>query len=369
MSRLFQPLTLRQLTLPNRIAVSPMCQYSARDGIANDWHLVHLGGYAIGGAGLVISEATAVTADGRISPQDLGIWSDEHIEPLARITRFIRSQGAVAGIQLAHAGRKASCHRPWSGSGAVSVEEGGWVPVAPSAIPFADHYPKPVALDAAGLVAIRQAFADAAERALRAGFQVIEIHAAHGYLLHQFLSPLSNQRTDQYGGSFENRIRLLLETVTAVQAVWPRELPLLVRVSATDWVEGGWTADETVLLAERLKAIGVDLIDVSSGGSAAHAKIPVGPGYQVDFAARIRRETGAATGAVGMITTSEQAERIVQDGQADLILLGRELLRDPQWPLRAAAELEATAYWPPQYLRAAPAGSLQRDTFDYANGA
>ncbi|HEY9103954.1 NADH:flavin oxidoreductase/NADH oxidase [Chitinimonas sp.] len=368
MSRLFEPLALRQLTLANRIAVSPMCQYSAHDGLANDWHLVHLGGYAFGGAGLVISEATAVTPEGRISPQDLGIWSDEQIAPLARITRFIRSQGAVPGIQLAHAGRKASCHRPWSGNGAIAPQDGGWVPVAPSAIAFADNYPQPMALDAAGVAAIPQAFAAAARRALQAGFQLVEIHAAHGYLLHQFLSPLSNLRTDAYGGSFDNRIRLLQETVAAVRAAWPAELPLLVRLSATDWVEGGWTADETVALARRLKESGVDLIDVSSGGSAPQAQIPVGPGYQVGFAERVRQEAGIASGAVGMITDAQQAENILASGQADLVLLGRELLRDPQWPLRAAEALEATGYWPPQYLRAAPRGSVQRDTYDYANG-
>lgn len=368
MPRLFEALSLRQLTLPNRIAVSPMCQYSAHEGLANDWHLVHLGGYAVGGAGLVISEATAVVPEGRISPQDLGIWSDEQIAPLARITRFIRSQGAVPGIQLAHAGRKASCHRPWSGSGVVSPQDGGWVPVAPSAIAFADHYPQPVALDAAGVAAIPQVFAAAARRALQAGFQLVEVHAAHGYLLHQFLSPLSNRRVDAYGGSFENRIRLLLETVAAVRAVWPAELPLLVRLSATDWVEGGWTADETVALSRRLKESGVDMVDVSSGGNALQAQIPVAPGYQVAFAERVRQEAGIASGAVGLITDAHQAEEIVASGQADLVLLGRELLRDPQWPLRAAEALETTGYWPPQYLRAAPQGSAQRDTYDYANG-
>lgn len=368
MSRLFQPLTLRELTLPNRIAVSPMCQYSAHEGMANDWHLVHLGTYAAGGAGLIISEATAVLPEGRISPQDLGIWSDEHIAPLARITRFIRSQGAVAGIQLAHAGRKASCYRPWSGSGVVPLDQGGWTVVGPSELAFADNYPQPQALDAAGLAAIPQAFADAARRALAAGFQVAEVHAAHGYLLHQFLSPLSNRRTDGYGGRFENRIRLLLETVEAVRGVWPDGLPLLVRVSATDWVEGGWSADETVALAGRLKHLGVDMLDVSSGGSALAAQIPVGPGYQVDFAARVRREAGLPSGAVGMITDAAQAEAILAQGRADLVLLGRQLLRDPYWPLHAAASLGLPAAWPAQYLRAAPQGSTARATVDYAQG-
>lgn len=359
---LFKPLALRGVTLANRIAVSPMCQYSAHEGLANDWHLVHLGGFAVGGAGLVICEATAVTPEGRISPQDLGIWSDAHIEPLARVVRFIRSQGAVAGIQLAHAGRKASTYRPWGGRhGAVVEEEGGWATIGPSAVKFADDYPMPVALDAAGIAAIPSAFAAAAERALRAGFEVAEIHAAHGYLLHQFLSPLSNRREDAYGGSFDNRIRLLLETVEAVRAAWPENLPLLVRVSATDWVEGGWTGDDTVALAQRLKPLGVDLLDVSSGGSSPSARIPVGPGYQVSFAERVRRETGLATGAVGMITTPEQAASILRDQQADLVLLGRELLRDPRWPLHAAARLGREVSWPAQYLRAAPQGTPARE--------
>lgn len=367
MSRLFQPLTQRGLTLPNRIAVSPMCQYSAHDGLANDWHLVHLGAYASGGAGLVISEATAVRADGRISPQDLGIWSDAHIAPLARITRFIRSQGAVAGIQLAHAGRKASCFRPWAGrSGEVPLAEGGWATVAPSALRFADNYPQPSALSTTEIAALVQDFASAARRALVAGFEVAEVHAAHGYLLHQFLSPLSNRRDDQYGGSFENRIRFLLETVQAVRAVWPDSLPLWVRISATDWAEGGWTLEDSVALAERLRGLGVDLIDVSSGGMLATATIPLGPGYQVGFAERLRHGAGIATGAVGLITAAAQAEDILAQGKADMVLLGRELLRNPYWALNAAAELGEPAQWPPQYLRAAPAGSLARATHDYA---
>ncbi|RMH97330.1 NADH:flavin oxidoreductase/NADH oxidase [Stutzerimonas nitrititolerans] len=355
MTQLFSPLTLRQLTLPNRIAVSPMCQYSAKEGMANDWHLVHLGSRAVGGAGLVIIEATAVSANGRISPEDLGIWSDAHVEPLRRITRFIEAQGSVAGIQLAHAGRKASTWRPWLGKhGSVPIAEGGWTPVGPSSIAFDPQHAIPEMLDEAGIAAVVQAFVRGAERALAAGFKVAEVHAAHGYLLHQFLSPLSNQRQDGYGGSFENRIRLLLEVAQAVRGVWPEELPLLVRLSATDWVEDGWNSDETVELARRLKALGVDLIDVSSGGTAANAEIPVGPGYQTQFAERVRREAGIATGTVGMITEAVQAEHILRTGQADLILLARELLRDPYWPLHAAEDLrESAVAWPPQYVRAA----------------
>ena len=355
MTQLFSPLTLRQLTLPNRIAVSPMCQYSAQEGLANDWHLVHLGSRAVGGAGLVIVEATAVSANGRISPEDLGIWSDAHVEPLSRITRFIESQGAVAGVQLAHAGRKASTWRPWLGKhGSVPIAEGGWTPVGPSSIAFDPQHAIPEMLDEAGIAAVVQAFVRGAERALAAGFKVAEVHAAHGYLLHQFLSPLSNQRQDGYGGSFENRIRLLLEVAQAVRGVWPEELPLLVRLSATDWVEDGWNPDETVELARRLKDLGVDLIDVSSGGTAANAEIPVGPGYQTEFAERVRREAGIASGTVGMITEPVQAEHILRTGQADLILLARELLRDPYWPLHAAEDLrERAVAWPPQYVRAA----------------
>lgn len=355
MTQLFQPLTLRQLTLANRIAVSPMCQYSAEGGMANDWHLVHLGSRAVGGAGLVLIEATAVRPEGRISPQDLGIWSDEHIEPLRRITRFVEAQGSFAGIQLAHAGRKASSWQPWLGKrGSVPIAEGGWVPVGPSSIAFDPQHAVPEALDAQGIAAVVQAFVQAAERALAAGFKVAEIHAAHGYLLHQFLSPLSNQRQDEYGGSFDNRIRLLLEVTEAVRATWPDELPLFVRLSATDWVADGWNPDETVELARRLKALGVDLIDVSSGGTAANAEIPVGPGYQTQFAERVRREADMATGTVGLITEAVQAEHILRTGQADLILLARELLRDPYWPLHAAEHLRDNSVpWPAQYVRAA----------------
>ena len=354
MSLLLEPYTLRQLTFLNRIAVSPMCQYSSVDGLANDWHLVHLGSRAVGGAGLIFTEATAVTADGRITAQDLGLWNDQQIEPLQRITRFIRAQGAVAGIQLAHAGRKASTWRPWLGKqGSVRVEEGGWVPVGPSPIAFDPRHTVPTQLDERQIQDVIQAFADAAKRALEAGFSLVEVHAAHGYLLHQFLSPLSNQRRDQYGGSFENRIRLVLQVTEAVREVWPQELPLFVRVSATDWVEDGWNPDETVELARRLKALGVDLIDVSSEDTSANAEIPVGPGYQTRFAESIRKASGIATGTVGMITEPAQAEHILRTGQADLILLARELLRDPYWPLHADDDLGGKqATWPAQYQRA-----------------
>ncbi|TJZ78900.1 NADH:flavin oxidoreductase/NADH oxidase [Chitiniphilus eburneus] len=360
MPHLFEPLTLRGLTLSNRIAVSPMCEYSAEDGYANDWHLVHLGSRAVGGAGLVLFEATAVSPEGRISPQDLGLWRDEQIEPLARIVRFIDGQGSVAGIQLAHAGRKASTYAPGAGEGAVPATEGGWTVVAPSALPFSPSYPAPQALDNAGIAAVVEDFAAAARRALAAGFRVVEVHAAHGYLLHQFLSPLSNQRTDEYGGSFENRTRLVREVVASVREVWPDHLPLFVRLSATDWVEGGWTPQDTVKLSLTLKALGADLIDVSSGGTAANAQIPVGPGYQTPFATRVRHEADVAVGAVGLITAPAQADHIVRTGQADLVLLARELLRDPYWPLHAAEALRQDASWPKQYLRAAPRGSKGR---------
>jgi 2,4-dienoyl-CoA reductase-like NADH-dependent reductase (Old Yellow Enzyme family) len=353
MSRLFHPLTLRGLTLPNRIAVSPMCQYQAVEGVAQDWHLVHLGGLAQGGAGLVLTEATAVVPEGRISPDDLGLWNEAQAEPLARIVRFIASQGAAAGIQLAHAGRKASNPAPWKGSGSLPVEKGGWVPVAPSALAFDEGWTVPTALDEGGLAAVVQGFVDAARRALAAGFQVVEIHAAHGYLLHQFLSPLSNHREDRYGGSFENRTRLLREVVAAVRDVWSERLPLFVRLSATDWVEGGWNLDQSVELAKALSDLGVDLVDCSSGGLVPRAEIPLGPGYQVPFAARIRAEASLATGAVGLITAPEQAEQILAQSSADLVLLGRQLLRDPRWPLHAAPALKAEIPWPASYARAA----------------
>ncbi len=350
---LFTPFPLRSLTLRNRIVVSPMCQYSSTDGHANDWHLVHLGGLAVGGASLVISEATAVLPEGRISPHDLGIWDDAHVPMLRRITDFIHAQGAASGIQLAHAGRKASTARPWEGGGMVSPADGGWENVmAPSAMAFADNYPQPHAMTDGDIVRVVEGFRDAARRALAADFQVAEVHAAHGYLLHEFLSPLSNHRTDAFGGSFDNRARLTLEVARAVRAVWPAELPLFVRLSGTDWVPGGWDIDETVQLAKRLAAEGVDLVDCSSGGLAAGARIPLGPGYQVPFARRVRHEAGIATGAVGLITSSAQAEQVVADGDADVVLLARELLRNPRWPLQAARELGAEVAWPRQYERA-----------------
>jgi 2,4-dienoyl-CoA reductase-like NADH-dependent reductase (Old Yellow Enzyme family) len=358
-------LNLRNVTLPNRIVVSPMCQYSAQDGLANDWHLVHLGGLAQGGAGLVLTEATAVLPEGRITAEDLGLWSDGQIEPLRRIRHFINAQGAAAGIQLAHAGRKASTSKPWAGKpGTVPLNEGGWTTAGPSPIPFDAQHRAPSALDGEQIGHVVQAFVQAARRALTAGFQVAEIHAAHGYLLHQFLSPLSNQRQDAYGGSFDNRIRLLLEVTTAVRSVWPEDLPLLVRLSATDWVDGGWNPDETVELARRLKPLGVDLIDVSSGGTAASAKMPIGPGYQTRFAERVRQEAGMPSSAVGMITQPAQAEHILRTGQADLVMLGRELLRDPRWPLHAAEALgESNVPWPAPYLRAAHATTPIRPFF------
>lgn len=367
MANLFEPFPLRGVTLPNRIAVSPMCQYSSRDGFAGDWHLVHLGSRAVGGAGLVFTEAAAVLPQARISPHDLGIWSDEHIPMLARIARFVRQQGSVAGMQLAHAGRKASTRRPWDGHGAVPPAEGGWTDVvAPSPLPFAQDYAMPRALDAAGIRQVTQAFARAAERARQAGFQVIEIHAAHGYLLHQFLSPLSNHRQDEYGGSFENRTRLLREVLTAVRQSWPERLPVFVRISATDWAEGGWDLGQSVELARRLRSLGVDLVDCSSGGTLPHVQITAGPGYQTPFAETIRREAGIATAAVGMIVDPAQADHIVRTGQADLVLLAREFLRHPYWPLRAARELGYPLGWPVQYLRAAPPGSPPRSPADLA---
>ena len=350
---LFEPLKLRSITLRNRIGVSPMCQYSAGpDGRATDWHLVHLGSRALGGAGLVCFEATAVEARGRISPADLGLWEDAQIEPLARVVRFVQQQGAVACLQLAHAGRKGSTAPPWEGGAAVPAAQGGWTPVAPSPVPFSDASPVPEALDAAGIAGIAQAFAAAARRARAAGFQAFEVHAAHGYLVHQFLSPLSNRRTDRHGGSLENRTRLAREVVEAVRRAWPADLPLLVRVSATDWVDGGWGVDDTVALSRQLRELGADLVDVSSGGLVPYAKVPVGPGYQTAFAERIRREAGVATGAVGVIVSPEQADHVVRTGQADLVLVAREFLRDPHFPLRAAKALGQEGPWPRQYARA-----------------
>lgn len=350
---LFSPLKIRDVELRNRVAVSPMCQYSSNDGFANDWHFVHLGSRAIGGAALIITEAAAVEPAGRISPADLGIWKDEHITELSRIVSFLEKHGAVAGIQLAHAGRKASTSAPWEGGGPVDESKGGWSPVfAPSPIAFDEGYQVPEALDEPGIAHVIQCFAEAARRSLQAGFRVIEIHGAHGYLIDEFLSPLSNKRADKYGGTFDNRIRLVCEITEAIRQVWPERLPLFARLSVTDWVEGGWTLEDSVSLAQRLKLLGVDLVDCSSGGLVPHARIPVGSGYQVRFAERIRNSTGLLTGAVGMITAPQQADQIIRSGQADLVLLARQLLRDPYWPLHAARALRQEVTWPPQYLRA-----------------
>ena len=351
-AHLFAPLSLRSITLRNRIAVSPMCQYSAHDGEANDWHFVHLGSRAVGGAGLILAEATAVLPEGRISPDDLGIWNDRQAEKLARIFRFIEDQGAMPGLQLAHAGRKASNYAPAKGEGPVPLAAGGWQTVAPSAIPFADNDPVPLALDDQGIQRVIRAFAEASRRLLDAGGKIAEIHAAHGYLLHEFLSPLSNHRTDDYGGSFLNRTRLLREVVQEIRKVWPDNQPLFVRISATDWMEGGWNIEESVELARQLQPLGVDLIDCSTGALVPGAKIPIGPGFQVPFAERIRRETDMPTAAVGLITDPAQADQIIRNGQADLVMLGREFLRDPYWPLNAARILKQEAPSPPQYRRA-----------------
>jgi 2,4-dienoyl-CoA reductase-like NADH-dependent reductase (Old Yellow Enzyme family) len=352
-AHLFMPLEVGGVRLRNRIGVSPMCEYSSEDGFANDWHFVHLGSRAVGGAAVVMTEAAAVLPEGRISPQDLGIWKDEHIEVLARIFRFIEEHGAVPAMQLAHAGRKASTDVPWKGTRAVDESEGGWRPVfAPSAVPFSPKFPTPEMLDERGIAGVVEAFAAAARRALKAGAKIIEIHSAHGYLLHEFLSPLSNFRTDSYGGSFENRTRALREVVQAVRTVWPSTLPLFVRISATDWAEGGWTADDSVRLATQLEPLGVDLIDCSSAAILPDIRIPLGPGFQVPFAERVRKESGVMTAAVGMITAPQQADCIIRTGQADLVFLARELLRDPYWPLRAADELKQEGPWPKQYLRA-----------------
>jgi 2,4-dienoyl-CoA reductase-like NADH-dependent reductase (Old Yellow Enzyme family) len=349
---LFSPLPLRGVTLRNRVAVSPMCQYSSQDGLADDWHLVHLGSRAVGGAGLVMTEAAAVSARGRITPHDLGIWEDRHVEPLARAARFIRRHGAAAGIQLAHAGRKASTKRPWEGGAPLTAEEGAWPVVGASPIPFAEGHPAPQELDEDGLRQIVGEFRDAAGRALAAGFDLIEIHAAHGYLLHEFLSPLSNRRTDRYGGSLENRLRFPLEAASAVRGAVPDSMPLFVRISATDWAEGGWDVDESVALARELAARGVDLIDCSSGGLVSRVRIPAAAGYQIPFAERVRREAGIKTAAVGLITDAQPADAIIRSGQADLVMMGRALLRRPYWPLHAARALGQDIPWPPQYWRA-----------------
>jgi 2,4-dienoyl-CoA reductase-like NADH-dependent reductase (Old Yellow Enzyme family) len=352
MAQLFQPLTIRTVTLKNRIVVSPMCQYSAHDGFANDWHLVHLGSRVIGGAGLIIVEATAVTPEGRITPQDIGIWKDEHIIDLKRITEFMEAYGCVPGIQLAHAGRKASRHTPWDGGAELVEEEGSWTTVAPSPIAFKEGEQLPKELTTDEINNLILDFRKAAERALHAGFKVLEIHAAHGYLLHEFLSPLSNKRTDEYGGSFQNRIRLLVEVTEAIRDIWPEEYPLFVRISATDWTEGGWTIEESISLANELKKRGVDLIDCSSGGNVPAAKIKLGPLYQVPFAERLKKEADIMTGAVGLITTALEAEKIIANAHADLVFIGRESLRDPYFPLHAAKELGVDITWPVQYERA-----------------
>jgi 2,4-dienoyl-CoA reductase-like NADH-dependent reductase (Old Yellow Enzyme family) len=352
-AHLFTPLEIRSVRLRNRIGVSPMCEYSSIDGYANDWHFVHLGSRAVGGAAMVMTEAAAVLPEGRISPQDLGIWEDGHIPMLARIFRFVEEQGAVPAMQLAHAGRKASTEVPWKGNRALEESEGGWRPIfAPSPMPFSEKYPTPEMLDERGIARVVEAFGAAARRVLEAGAKTIEIHSAHGYLLHEFLSPLSNFRTDAYGGSFDNRTRALREVVQAVRTVWPSNLPLFVRISATDWAEGGWTPDDSVRLAAELAPLGVDLIDCSSAAILPNIQIPVGPGFQVPFAEKVRKESSVMTAAVGMITAPQQADHIVRTGQADLVFLARELLRDPYWPLRAADELKQEGPWPKQYLRA-----------------
>jgi len=357
MSKLFSPLKLKDITLKNRIVISPMCQYSAVDGFANDWHLVHLGSRAVGGAGLIIQEASAVVPEGRITHADLGIWKDEHVEKLKQIVSFIHGNGAIAGIQLAHAGRKASCDLPWNGGEQIAEGEHSWLPVGPSAIPFKEGQVTPHELSIKEIQDIVFAFRAAAKRALDAGYKVVEIHAAHGYLLHEFFSQISNKRTDVYGGSFENRIRLTIDVVEAVQSVWPENLPIFVRISATDWTEGGWNEDDSVQLAAVLKDKGVDLIDASSGGNVPDAKIPAGPNYQVPFADKIRNEVGIRTGAVGVIVEAHQAEEILEQGKADLIFIARESLRDAYFPTHAAQILGDDTEWPNQYVRA------KRETF------
>ena len=349
---LSRPLTLRGVTLRNRVVMSPMCQYSSPDGLATDWHLVHLGSRAAGGVGLVFTEANAVSPEGRITPHDLGIWEDRHVESLVRIVRFVKERGAAVGTQLAHAGRKASCRRPWEGGAPLRLDEGGWPVVGPSPVPFAEGWPTPVALDETGLQQVVAEFRAAALRAVAAGFDLIEVHAAHGYLLHSFLSPLSNLRTDRYGGGLENRIRLLLEVVDAVRGAGAENMPLFVRISATDWVEGGWDIEQSAALARELVRHGVDVVDCSSGGNVPHARIPAGPKYQAPLAERVRREGGVKTAAVGLITTPHQAEDVLGSGQADLIVLGRALLRNPYWPHEAARELGGRVDWPVQYGRA-----------------
>ena len=353
MPKLFEPFPIRGLTLANRLVVSPMCQYSSDDGFANDWHLVHLGSRAVGRPAIVFTEATAVLPEGRISPQDLGIWKDEHVVMLSRIVNFIESQGSIAGMQLAHAGFKASTYSPWIGGGPVEESDGGWRPIhSASAVAFKEGWIVPEELDRNGIERVIEAFVEATKRALAAGFKIIELHAAHGYLIHEFLSPLTNKRTDAYGGSFDNRTRFARELVEAVRKVWPENLPLFMRISATDWIEGGWTPEESVELAKMVHALGVDLIDCSTGGISPNAKIPMGPGYQVPFSAKVKREARIPTGTVGLINEAKQAEEVLQSGDADLILMARQFLRDPYVPLHAAKELGGEIEWPLQYVRA-----------------
>jgi 2,4-dienoyl-CoA reductase-like NADH-dependent reductase (Old Yellow Enzyme family) len=353
MSHLFDPITIRGITLRNRIGVSPMCMYSYTDGFSNDWQVVHLGARAMGGAGLIIAEATAVDPRGRITPYDVGIWSEDHIEPLSRMTSVIKANGAVAGVQIAHAGRKAGSRRPWDIGKPVQPNElPGWQGIGPSPIAFNEQYPVPLEMSLKDIQAAQHAFRAGAERALAAGFEWLELHAAHGYLIHSFYSPISNQRTDQYGGSFDNRIRFFVETIRAIRSVWPEHLPLTVRISGTDWVEGGWSVSESVKLARKLKEEGVDLIDCSSGGGASHARVPAGAGYQVPISEAVRQGADILTAAVGLITAPAQADEIIRNGRADLVLLGREVLRDPFWPLHAAQALKQSAPVPLQYLRA-----------------
>lgn len=351
-SMLFSPLQMKEITFRNRIFVSPMCQYSSEDGMPTDWHLVHLGSRAVGGASLVIVEATAVSREGRISPWDSGMWTSEHAGAFKRITAFIKSQGAVPGMQIAHAGRKASTDAPWRGGMPLDLESNGWTPIAPSAVRFDDQSPMPRAMSTEDLERVTDEFSAAARYSLEAGFEVLEIHMAHGYLLHEFLSPLSNLRDDEYGGTLKNRMRFPLKVAESVRRCWPERLPLLVRISCTDWVEGGWDLDQSMEFCRQLKAIGVDMIDCSSGALTPDAKIPAGPGFQVPFAAAIRKEAGIATGAVGLITQPAQAEQIIATGQADAVLMAREFLRQPYWPLHAAKTLGVDAAWPPQYERA-----------------
>ena len=353
-TKLFSTFKLRDVEFRNRVFVSPMCQYSATDGVPNDWHFVHLGSRAVGGAGLVIVEATGVTAEGRISPGDLGVWNDTQVEAFKRITSFITAQGSVPGIQLAHAGRKASTPLQWLGEGSLTPEEGGWQPIAPSPIPFGEGYTTPRELTKSEIQEVVERFVEAAERARDAGFKVVELHMAHGYLLHEFLSPLTNQRRDEFGGDLKGRMKFPLQVAQAVRKAWPAENPLFVRISATDWVEKGWGLPQSVEFSKHLKELGVDLVDCSSGGNVRTARIPFGPGYQVPFASAIRRDAAIATGAVGLITEPQQAEDILQRGEADVIVLARAFLRDPYWPLHAAHELSVDVPWPVQYLRAKP---------------